>query len=286
MKIARDIQTVREIVREARSVGREIGFVPTMGALHAGHVSLIEAARRDGTFAVVSIFVNPTQFGPKEDFSSYPRDEAGDLAKCEQAGAGLVFMPPIEAMYPPGAETTVHVAKLTDTLCGPRRPGHFDGVATVVTKLFNIVQPDRAYFGEKDAQQLAVIRRMTRDLDLPIEIVGCPTVREADGLAMSSRNAYLSPAERAQAPCLHRSLCLAREQIARGETNPEAVLSAMREFILAAGPAEIEYVSIVDPETVQPVERIARHVLIALAVRIGRTRLIDNLQVDPPERPR
>jgi pantoate--beta-alanine ligase len=281
MEIARDIQTVRGFVDRARSAGRSIGFVPTMGALHAGHVSLIEAARRDAAFVVVSIFVNPTQFGPNEDFAKYPRDEAGDLARCDRAGAELVFLPPVEVMYPPGAETSIHVARLTDTLCGPLRPGHFDGVATVVAKLFNIVRPDRAYFGEKDAQQLAVLRRMTLDLDLPIELVGCPIVREPDGLAMSSRNAYLSPAERKQAPCLYRSLRQAAERIAGGQTNPETVLAAMRETILAAGPARIEYVSIVDPDALQPVARIDRRVLIALAVRIGATRLIDNLQVDP-----
>lgn len=281
MEIARDIQTVREIVRRQRQGGGRIGFVPTMGALHAGHVSLIEAARRDGTFVVVSIFVNPTQFGPNEDFAKYPRDETGDRARCEAAGAGLVFLPPVEAMYPPGAQTTIHVARLTETLCGPFRPGHFDGVATVVAKLFNIVQPDRAYFGEKDAQQLAVLRRMTRDLDLPVEIVGCPIVREPDGLAMSSRNAYLSPAERRQAPSLHQALCLARERVERGERDAEAVVAAVRERILAAGPARVDYISVVDAEDMQPVGRIERRVLIALAVRIGTTRLIDNVQVDP-----
>ena len=172
MKVTRDIPSTRAAIAEARRDGRRIGFVPTMGALHAGHLSLVEAARRDGTFVVVSIFVNPTQFGPGEDYDRYPRDTAGDLRQCQEAGVELVFMPAVTDMYRPDAVTTVHVARLTDTLCGPWRPGHFDGVATVVAKLLNIVQPDRAYFGQKDAQQLAVIRRMTRDLDLPVEIVG------------------------------------------------------------------------------------------------------------------
>ena len=177
-----------------------------MGYLHAGHLSLVEAARRDGTFVVTSIFVNPTQFGPNEDYERYPRDTASDLRQCEDAGVELVFMPAVPDMYPPDAVTSVHVAGLTETLCGPCRPGHFDGVATVVAKLFNIVQPDRAYFGRKDAQQLAVLRRMTRDLDMPIEIIGCPIVREPDGLAMSSRNVLLSDDERRRALALHRAL--------------------------------------------------------------------------------
>lgn len=285
MEIAREIQTVRTALAAVRRIGRPIAFVPTMGALHAGHVSLIEKARRGGTstakpFVVVSIFVNPTQFGPHEDFQRYPRNEAGDLKICQEAGADLVFLPPVYEMYPPDAVTKIHVAKLTDTLCGPHRPGHFDGVATVVAKLFNIVQPDAAYFGEKDAQQLAVIRRMVRDLDFPIEIVGCPTVREPDGLAMSSRNAYLTPAERAQALCLNRALLEAEKQIRAGERDAESIVAAMLRIIEAAGPAKVDYVSIVDSDALQPVARIAGPVLVALAVRIGATRLIDNRRVD------
>jgi pantoate--beta-alanine ligase len=281
MQVARDIASSRTAVAAARRDGRRIGCVPTMGALHVAHLSLMEAAKRDGTFLVVTLFVNPTQFGPNEDFASYPRNEAGDLAACERVGADLVFIPLVEEMYPPGAATSVHVAKLTETLCGADRPGHFDGVSTVVTKLFNIVQPDVAYFGQKDAQQLAVIRRMTRDLDLPIEIVGCPTVREPDGLAVSSRNAYLSEPQRKQATCLYRALTEAKTRIASGETDPTAITAAMRQTVSAAGPANIDYISVVDPESMQPVRRIERPVLIALAVRIGTTRLIDNLQVDP-----
>lgn len=252
-----------------------------MGALHAGHLSLVEAARRDGSFVVVSIFVNPTQFGPGEDYERYPRDTAGDLQQCEAAGVALVFMPAVADMYRPEAATTVHVARLTETLCGPCRPGHFDGVATVVAKLFNIVQPDVAYFGQKDAQQLAVIRRMVRDLDWPIEIVGCPTVREPDGVAMSSRNAYLSPDERRRALVLIRALRDARGRIAGGERRARVVVEHMRRIVEESRPEHVDYVALVDPDDLQPVEQIERPVLAALAVRIGRTRLIDNVLIDP-----
>ncbi len=281
MEIVRTIAATRAAVATARRAGRTIGCVPTMGALHAGHLSLVEAARRDGTFVVVTIFVNPTQFGPHEDYARYPRDEAGDLRQCERAGANLVFLPSVEEMYPPGTVTTVHVARLTATLCGPCRPGHFDGVATVVTKLLNIVQPDRAYFGRKDYQQLAVIRQMVRDLNTPVEIIGCPTVREPDGLAMSSRNAYLTPDERQRALALSRALIAAREAIVGGERDPAAVEATMRAVVEAARPTGIDYVSVVDPVTLQPIERIAGPVLAALAVWFGRTRLIDNVVVDP-----
>jgi pantoate--beta-alanine ligase len=283
MKVTECITDTRAAVAQARRAGETIGFVPTMGYLHAGHLSLIEAARRDRIFVVVSIFVNPTQFGPQEDLDRYPRDTPGDLAKCEQTGAAIVFMPTPSEMYPPGASTTVHVAGLTDTLCGPCRPGHFDGVATVVTKLFNIVQPDRAYFGQKDFQQLAVLRRMTRDLNLPIEIIGCPTVREPDGLAMSSRNVLLTGDERERALCLYGSLSLARDRIGSGERDAAAVIAAMRRVVEAADPKQIDYISVVDPDTMQPKARIDGPVLVALAVRIGVTRLIDNMLVDPGE---
>ena len=284
MEVTRDIFVTRDALAAARAAGRTIGFVPTMGALHAGHVSLLEAAKRDGHFVAASIFVNPTQFGPGEDLAKYPRTESADLAACEKAGVDVVFIPSRETMYPRDAATTVHVARLTQTLCGPRRPGHFDGVCTIVAKLFNIIHPDAAYFGEKDAQQLAVIRRMTRDLDMPIDIVGCPTVREPDGLAMSSRNAYLSPEQRQQALCLHRSLANAAALIAGGERSPNKVEAATLRIIGASGPLGVDYVSVVDPETMEPIQQIEKRVLIALAVRIGTTRLIDNLQVDPPAR--
>lgn len=280
MQVLRTIDDVRRAVQAARERGRRVACVPTMGALHAGHLSLLEAARRPDAFVVVTIFVNPTQFGPNEDFAAYPRDEAGDLGKCEAGGADAVFIPTAGEMYAPGAATTVHVSRLTETLCGPWRPGHFDGVATVVCKLLNIVRPDTAYFGQKDAQQLAVIRRMVRDLNLPVEIVGCETVREPDGLALSSRNAYLTPEQRQQATCLYRALCEARARIEAGERSPRVVTEAARAVIEAAGPAGIDYVEVVDPETMQPVERIEPPVLVALAVRIGRTRLIDNMRVD------
>jgi pantoate--beta-alanine ligase len=281
MEVTREIASVRRVLAEPRRSGRRIAFVPTMGALHVAHVSLMEAARREGGHLVVSIFVNPKQFAPEGDFERYPRDEAADLEVCREAGVDLVFLPSTEAMYRPDATTTVHVARLTDTLCGPCRPGHFDGVALVVAKLFNIVQPDVAYFGEKDFQQLAVIRRMVHDLDMRIEIVGCPTVREPDGLAVSSRNAYLTDAQRRQATVLYRALCAARTRIQAGARDPGEVTDQMRRIIEEAGPAEVDYISAVDPDSMQPVKRIDKPVLIALAVHIGPARLIDNLLVDP-----
>jgi len=277
MEITRDIAATRGAVTAARRAGRRIGLIPTMGYLHAGHLSLIAAARRDNCWPVVSLFVNPTQFGPNEDYARYPRDEAADMQRCREAGVELLFAPTTEVMYPAGAATSLHVAGLTDTLCGPCRPGHFDGVATVVTKLFNIVQPDRAYFGQKDAQQLAVIRRMTQDLDLPIEIVGCPIVREPDGLAMSSRNTMLAPDERMRALALYHALRAAEQLIAGGERDVEALTAAMRCLIDAARPTRIDYISFVDPQTLQPVPRVTGPTLVALAVRIGTTRLIDNM---------
>lgn len=283
MQVLRDVPALRTAVAAARSAGRRIHFVPTMGALHTGHVSLIEAALRRSVpaalrpFVVVSIFVNPTQFGPNEDFNRYPRDEASDLEICRQAGVDAVFLPTVADMYPAGAVTTVHVARLTDTLCGRWRPGHFDGVATVVAKLFNLAQPDAAYFGEKDAQQLAVIRRMVRDLDFPIEIVGCPTVREPDGLALSSRNRYLSPDERARARALSAALRRAAELVASGVRDAATIQRDMEAIIAAARPTQIDYISIVDAETLQPIERMAAPALAAVAVRFGQTRLIDNV---------
>jgi pantoate--beta-alanine ligase len=289
MEIVRDIAGLRSAVAQARASGRRVGFVPTMGALHRGHLALIERARQDCPFVVVSIFVNPTQFGPNEDYARYPRDEAGDAEKCRAAGASLVFMPPVHVMYPPGTSTSVRVARLTDHLCGPARPGHFDGVALIVCKLFNLVQPDAAYFGEKDAQQLAVIRRMVADLDFPIQIVGCPTVREPDGLALSSRNEYLSEDERRRAPALYAALSAARERIRAGERSVAALLDGMRRTIDAASPTKIDYISIVDADALQPVEgelEPGRAVLIAMAVWFGRTRLIDNVAVVPAADPR
>ncbi|MBI5865976.1 MAG: pantoate--beta-alanine ligase [Planctomycetes bacterium] len=281
METSRSIATFRALTAAARVRGVQIGFVPTMGALHEGHLSLVRAAKAQCGFATVSIFVNPTQFGPNEDFARYPRDEEGDLRLCAAAGADAVFLPAVEEMYPPGATTRIHVATLGEHLCGPRRPGHFDGVATVVCKLLNIAQADRAYFGEKDAQQLAIVRRMARDLDVPTEIVGCATVREPDGLALSSRNRYLSSEQRRQATCVYASLQHARQAIVAGTLDPIAIERTMSERLNAAGPCRIDYASVVDAETLQPVDRIDRPVLLAIAVWIGTTRLIDNLTVDP-----
>lgn len=283
-----DLQTisaVRQHLREHRLATRRIGLVPTMGALHEGHRSLIRAARSGCDVVVVSIFVNPTQFAPGEDFDRYPRSLDADLAACRAEGADVVFCPSAADMYPPGSVTTVAVSELAEGLCGAHRPGHFTGVATVVTKLFNIVQPDVAYFGQKDAQQVAVIRRMVRDLFLPLEIVVCPTVREADGLALSSRNAYLSPDERRRAVSLSAALRWAEAQVANGQRAAKPLVTEMYRQIQAAGPCSIDYIEVVDAEDLRPREQIFGRCLIAVAVRIGSTRLIDNVVVEVDEAP-
>jgi len=280
LKVATTIDQVREAVGRARQAGRKVGFVPTMGALHAGHLSLIRAARVDCSFVVVSLFVNPTQFAPGEDYQKYPRTLDADVQACRREQVDLVFAPAADVMYGGEPVTTVHVAGLTDVLCGLDRPGHFDGVITVVAKLFNIVQPDAAYFGQKDAQQAVVIKRMAAELFFPIEIAVCPTVREDDGLAMSSRNAYLTSDQRAQAAVLYAALKAAAERVARGERSAAALVERITADLEAAGPCKIDYVSVVDPETLQPVDRVAAPTLVAVAVRIGSTRLIDNLLVD------
>jgi pantoate--beta-alanine ligase len=272
---------LRAHVASARRRGRSIGFVPTMGALHDGHMSLVRQAKGRCDFVVVSLFVNPTQFVAGEDYGNYPRTMEADVALCAAEGAELVFAPSVEQMYSPTAATTVHVARLTEPLCGRHRPGHFDGVTTVVAKLFNIVQPDVAFFGQKDAQQAIVIRKMATDLDMPVEVVVCPTVRESDGLAMSSRNRYLDPERRRQALSLSRALHEARRAIEAGQRDAAAVAGQIRETLRAAGPCTIDYVEIVHSETLEAVAEIAGPVLIALAVRIGAARLIDNLVVDP-----
>jgi pantoate--beta-alanine ligase len=273
------ITGLRAELDTARAGGGSIGFVPTMGALHEGHLALIRAARKRNDLVVVSIFVNPTQFNAGEDLQKYPRDLARDLALAEEAGADLVFAPPAEEMYLPGASTWVDVEGLASGLCGGARPGHFRGVCTVVTKLFNIVGPHRAYFGEKDAQQLAVIKRMVRDLDLRVEIVPCPTVREPDGLAMSSRNVRLSPAERAQASALYRALTAARVAIENGERDVRRLRADIYGALADADLAEVDYVEIVDAETLESVTTIDGLCLIALAVFFGAVRLIDNVTV-------
>jgi len=281
MRIVTTIAEVREAVRQARHAGQRIGFVPTMGYLHEGHLTLMRQARSEAGFVVVSIFVNPTQFGPNEDFARYPRDLERDEALCASVSVDLLFHPAVEEIYPQPFRTSVKVAGLTDRLCGASRPGHFDGVATVVSKLFNIVKPDVAYFGQKDAQQVAVIQRMVADLNLDLEIVPVPTVREPDGLAMSSRNTYLSPAERQAALVLSRSLAMARDLVMAGERNMSALAAAIRAMIAEEPLAEIDYVEIVDYAALQPVERLERRALAALAVRFGKTRLIDNITLEP-----
>lgn len=284
MLITRTIAETRTALNTARIHGAVIGFVPTMGFLHEGHISLIRVARdANATFIVVSIFVNPKQFGPSEDFARYPRDEERDAAILESAGVDLLFLPPVEVMYPPGATTTISVGGVSKPLEGERRPGHFDGVATVVAKLFNIVQPDVAAFGRKDAQQCAVIERMVSDLDVPVRLVFGETLREHDGLAMSSRNAYLSPEERAKAPVLHRALRAGEEAITHGIHSVPDVEKLMQRVVEEEGPIEsgieIDYLAVVDPMTFEAPVDFRRDVLLAGAVRIGRTRLIDNLRI-------
>ncbi len=272
---------VARTITEARAIRRALpgtwGFVPTMGYLHEGHLSLVRRARAENDHVAVSIFVNPTQFGPHEDYNRYPRDLERDLRLLEPLGVDLVFAPPVEEMYPPGFQTWVVVEEVTRPLEGAARPGHFRGVATVVTKLFNIIQPDRAYFGQKDAQQAVVIRRMVQDLNIPVEIVVCPTVREPDGLAMSSRNTYLSPEERRAATVLFRALQAAKARYEQGERDAERLRAIMREVIQAEPLARLDYVSVADPETLQELSRVEDRALLSLAVYIGKTRLIDNI---------
>ena len=275
MLIYGQIKQVREAVKEWKREGKSVGFVPTMGYLHEGHKSLIDAARRENDKVVVSIFVNPMQFGPTEDLDSYPRDLNRDAKLCEDAGVDIIFHPEADEMYADGFCSYVDMNGLTTELCGKTRPIHFKGVCTVVTKLFHIVAPDRAYFGEKDAQQLAIIRKMVKDLNFDIEIVGCPIVREEDGLAKSSRNTYLNDKERQAALCLSRAVKTGKEVIYTGADAKE-VLNSMKAIIEAEPLARIDYVMMVDALTMQPIEKADRDVLVAMAVYIGKTRLIDN----------
>jgi len=272
---------LRSRVCAARSRGEIIGVAPTMGALHAGHQSLIRRAREECGFVVVTLFVNPTQFGPNEDLSRYPRDLDGDARASASAGADLLFAPPPEEVYPPGYATAVTVEGLTAGLCGRSRPTHFRGVATVVAKLFNMVQPDRAYFGEKDYQQLQVIRRMARDLDFPVEIVPCPIVREPDGLAMSSRNRYLSPEERQAALGLSQGLGAAEALFEQGERDAAALMGAVRAVLEADSLVRMDYVELVDADSLAPQERVEAPALLAVAAHVGATRLIDNTVLRP-----
>ena len=291
MIIARTQDELRRTVDGWRAAGERIGFVPTMGALHAGHLSLVRLARGRVGKVVASVFVNPTQFGPNEDFNRYPRQPEKDGAMLEEAGCDLLFLPDVATIYPPGNATFVEPAGAAEGLEGACRPGHFRGVATVVCALFNLVRADVAVFGEKDAQQLAVIRQMVRDLHLPVEIVPGPTVREADGLAMSSRNAYLSSEERRAATVLHRSLRAAEAAIGEGERRGEAVRERLREILNTEPLARVEYAEVVDAESFQPVETLRGRLVLPLAVRIGGTRLIDNIRLTvgetrPPEESR
>jgi pantoate--beta-alanine ligase len=280
MEVAKTIESVRRIVKNARNEGRKIGLVPTMGALHIGHISLIEAAVKDCDLVIVSIFVNPTQFCPGEDFEKYPRPLEADLKICREAGVDAVFAPSPEQMYPGENVTWVTVEKLTGLLCGKSRPGHFRGVTTVCAKLFNIIAPDTAYFGQKDAQQAIVIRRMAADLNMPLEIVICPTVREPDGLAVSSRNQYLTARQKKDAANIYKSLQTCRMLIDAGTTETLQIIAEMRKILQQIPSGQIEYVSIVDAETLESVDKIAGKVLAAVAVKVGPARLIDNILVD------
>jgi len=278
------VKTIKDMQRRAddwRGEGKTIGLVPTMGYLHEGHLSLIREARSDCDVVVVSIFVNPTQFGPNEDLDSYPRDFEGDEAKCRAEGADAVFYPPVEEMYPEGYGTYVNVEGLGEILCGASRPTHFRGVATVCAKLFNCAKPHRAYFGEKDYQQLMVIKKMAADLNLDLEIIGLPTVRESDGLAMSSRNKYLTPEERRRAVALFSSLVTAKKSLEYGETDPRKIEKIVREKLKDAEPCEVDYVEVRDARTLADIDRIDGPVVVATAVKIGSARLIDNMVLWP-----
>ena len=270
-------RTIAEVRRWRAGGNGDVGLVPTMGYLHDGHLALVRRARGENARVAASLFVNPTQFGPHEDLDRYPRAFERDRERLQEEGCALLFAPSVEEMYPAGATTRVDVGAVAEPLEGERRPGHFRGVATVVLKLLAIVQPARAYFGEKDAQQLAVIRRMVADLDVPVAVVGCPIVREADGLAMSSRNSYLDPAQRAAAPVLHRALQAARAALAGGERSGDALRALMRGLIEREPQARVDYASVADPATFQELDAVAGPALALLAVRFGATRLIDNL---------
>ena len=279
LAIARTIADLRAMLAAQRAQGRAIGLIPTMGALHEGHLSLVRAAIARGDAAVATIFVNPTQFAPNEDFAAYPRDEGADIAKLAHARCQILFAPDLAEMTPRPSLTSVHVAGLTDGLCGPFRPGHFDGVASVVTKLLMIAMPDRAYFGEKDYQQLQVVKRLVFDLSIPAEIVGMPTIREADGLALSSRNAYLDPAQRLVAAELNRELKGAARAVRDGQTPCAPVSAEATRALTAAGFDAVDYFTIVDAENLTPIERVDRPARVIAAARLGRTRLIDNVAV-------
>lgn len=272
------IRTPREMQLKMKAhCTKSIGFVPTMGYLHEGHVSLLQKARKENDIVAASIFVNPLQFGPNEDFESYPRDEAHDSKLAEAAGVDYLFIPSVSSMYPHEMKTTMHMTKRTDVLCGKTRPGHFDGVVTVLTKLFNIVQPDRAYFGQKDAQQLAVIQAFVEDLNIPVEIIGSPIIRESDGLAKSSRNVYLSESERQEAPWLYKALLHGEALFKNGEKNPHKLISAVEEMIKKHTAGTIDYVEILSYPELETMQTLNERALLAVAVKFSKARLIDNL---------
>lgn len=282
MQTIHEPSAVQHLCGSLRSAGKTIGFVPTMGFLHEGHLSLMRKARAENAVLVVSIFVNPAQFGQGEDFESYPRDLQGDLIRVEAVGGDLVFAPSADSIYPRGFCTFLEVAEITEGLCGASRPGHFRGVATVVAKLFNLIKPHRAYFGQKDYQQSVVIRRLVADLNFDLNVVVLPTVREPDGLAMSSRNARLTPEQRKAALILYRSLRHSEDLVRTGERDAKIIRDEMRAMIQAKSSAQIDYVALCDPETLKPVDRIEGLTLAALAVRFGSTRLIDNILITAP----
>jgi pantoate--beta-alanine ligase len=279
LNTVRTVNDLRNQVAAWRKAGERVALVPTMGALHEGHLSLVALAKSKADRAVVSIFVNPSQFGPREDFKSYPRDQAGDLAKLGKAGADLVYTPDTEEMYPQGFSTQVKVGDLTEDLCGAARPNHFDGVATVVAKLLLQCAPDLAIFGEKDYQQLLVIKRLVRDLNIPVEIVGAPIVREQDGLALSSRNVYLSPSERKTAPLLYQTIAEVAADLANGRGCDDAVVAAR--FKLDAAGFRVDYVAVRDPDTLKPLSGPVKRARVLAAAYLGKTRLIDNMPVPP-----
>lgn len=283
MNTVRKIKEMKSVVKDVRSLGKSVGFVPTMGYLHEGHLSIVKASLQSADCTVVSIFVNPAQFGPKEDFKEYPRDFARDSRLLEKLGVDLLFCPDYTEMYPPDYKTYVEVESLQDKLCGPSRPGHFQGVCTVVLKLFNIVQPDVAFFGQKDAQQAIVLKRMVSDLNLAVRVEVMPTVREEDGLALSSRNVYLDPEQRQAALCLSRSLNEAAEMIQSGERRTDPLMDRMREIIDREDLAKLDYIAIVDTGSLEPLKEIKKEALIALAVFFGSVRLIDNMMVSAEE---
>jgi pantoate--beta-alanine ligase len=280
MELIKTIQAVRDAVKTARSKGKKIGFVPTMGALHIGHISLIKEAVKKCDFVVVSIFVNPTQFSPNEDLEKYPRPLDADLDICRSHGADLVFVPDNKEMYPAEQITWVNVEKLTENLCGRSRQSHFRGVLTVCNKLFNIILPDIAFFGQKDAQQTIVIKRMVSDLNMPLEIEVCPTIREADGLAISSRNQYLDARQRQDAVFIYKSLQKAKELIEQGKTDSKEIIAQMQKILNQPGSIEVEYAAVVDGCNLEEIEKIQDKTLIAIAAKIGKTRLIDNIIID------